>query len=227
MAVMEGEGRVQILYGRYSLPAAPHRPVYMSRPDLVGRHPAIVVLHGDAGVTPSVRDLCRRLARHGYAAAAPDLFRESEAGDLSTVPTERAVGDGVEMAEAFLRAWDSFTAPSRPAVVALGSSAAVGAGVASRVRGPLVVMGGPVTGLASEFASVRGPILGLIAGAEGGSAAVRDVHDRIGRGEWVVFPRAGRHFYDDGSDDFDQGTFVDASERLIAFLDKHLSAVVA
>jgi dienelactone hydrolase len=227
MAVIDGEGRVQILYGRYPLPAAPHRPVYMSRPDLIGRHPATVVLHGDSGATPSVRDLCRRLARYGYAASAPDLFRGAEPGDLSTVPVQRAVGDGVEVADAFLNAWAAFAAPARPAVVALGSSAAIGAGIASRVGGPLVVVGGPVTGIAGEFASVRGPILGLIAGAENGSAAVRDIHDRIGRGEWVVFPRAGLRFYDDGTDDFDQGMFVDASERLIAFLDKHLSPVAA
>jgi carboxymethylenebutenolidase len=227
MAVLEGEGRVQILYGRYLLPAAPHRPVYMSRPDVVGRHPSTVVLHDDVGVTPSVRDLCRRLARHGYVTVAPDLFRGSDPGDLSKVPAERGVGDGIEVADALTHSWDGFTAPTRPAIVALGTSVAVGAGVASRVGGPLVVVGGPVSASVEAITSVRGPMLGLLAGAAEAPQAVRAMHAEVGRGVWVVYPSAGRRFFDDGSDDFDHESFTDALQRLVAFLDRHLAVVHA
>lgn len=227
MVVLKGEGRVPILYGRQLMPTAPNRPLYLSRPDVVGRHPGVVVLHGDGGLEPAVRDLCRRLARHGYVAPAPDLFRESGPGDLAGVPSVRAVGDAVDAASALRGAWSGFTEPTAPAVLALGASAGIGAEAAGSIGGPLVVLGGPVAGLAATLPSVRGPILGLVSESGDGAAAVRAMHESVGRGEWVVFPGVGPDFFDDGSDDFDLAAFTAAFERMIEFLDRHLSPVSA
>ena len=58
-------------------------PAYMSRPDAKGRFPAIVVISEVFGVHEYIRDICRRLAKLGYVAIAPDFF--VRAGDPSTL----------------------------------------------------------------------------------------------------------------------------------------------
>lgn len=226
MAVLKGEGRVPILYSSYSLPAAPHRPVYLSRPGLSGRYPSLVVLHGDSGVTPSVRDLCRRFARHGYAAAAPDLYRGATASDLSSVPAIRAAADGSQVVDAMHGAWSGFASPTSTAVVGLDGAAAIAVAVARVAGGPLALLGGPFHGLASELGRVAGPILGVVAGVDDAtSAAIRALHQRTGRGEWVVYPSVGPGFFDDGSEEYHRSSAADAFDRLIAFLDRHLAPV--
>lgn len=63
--------------GRYALPA------YMARPAAGGRYPAVIVVNEIFGIHAYVKDVCRRLARQGYVALAPDYF--DRAGDPSTM----------------------------------------------------------------------------------------------------------------------------------------------
>lgn len=49
--------------------------VHVARPVEIPGHPAVVVLGAIWGVTPHIRDVCARLAREGFAAVAPDLYR--------------------------------------------------------------------------------------------------------------------------------------------------------
>lgn len=56
-------------------------PAYLARPDAPGRFPVVLVISEVFGVHEYIRDVCRRLARLGYVAIAPDLFVRS--GDPS------------------------------------------------------------------------------------------------------------------------------------------------
>lgn len=57
------------------LPAADRPiPAYLARPDARGRHPVVMVISEVFGVHEHIRDVCRRLAREGYVALAPDFF---------------------------------------------------------------------------------------------------------------------------------------------------------
>lgn len=59
--------------GGYQLPA------YVARPAARGRKPAVVVVNEIFGIHDYIKDVCRRLAREGYVAIAPDYF--DRAGD--------------------------------------------------------------------------------------------------------------------------------------------------
>ncbi|MGE0596325.1 MAG: dienelactone hydrolase family protein, partial [Hyphomonadaceae bacterium] len=59
--------------GDYMLPA------YVARPTGRGRHAAIIVVNEIFGIHDYIKDVCRRLAREGYVAIAPDYF--DRAGD--------------------------------------------------------------------------------------------------------------------------------------------------
>jgi carboxymethylenebutenolidase len=59
--------------GSYSLPA------YVARPSARGRRSAIIVVNEVFGIHDYIKDVCRRFAREGYVAIAPDYF--DRAGD--------------------------------------------------------------------------------------------------------------------------------------------------
>ena len=66
------------------LPAADRQvPAYVARPDAKGRFPVIVLVCEVFGIHEYIRDTCRRLAKLGYVAIAPDFF--VRAGDPSTI----------------------------------------------------------------------------------------------------------------------------------------------
>jgi carboxymethylenebutenolidase len=49
-------------------------PAYLARPQPKGRYPVVVVISEVFGVHEYIRDVCRRLAKLGYCAIAPDFF---------------------------------------------------------------------------------------------------------------------------------------------------------
>lgn len=58
---------------------------YLSRPKREGRHPGVIVIHGNSGTSPYHQDVARRLAKEGYVAIAPDLI--SRAGGTGKFAT--------------------------------------------------------------------------------------------------------------------------------------------
>src|SRR6201996_1403069 len=52
-------------------------PAYVARPKGNGRHATILVVNEVFGIHDYIKDICRRLARLGYVAVAPDYFYRS------------------------------------------------------------------------------------------------------------------------------------------------------
>ncbi len=53
-------------------------PGYVARPAGKGRHPAIIVVNEVFGLHEYIRDICRRFARLGYVAIAPEFFYRND-----------------------------------------------------------------------------------------------------------------------------------------------------
>ncbi|HEY0209563.1 dienelactone hydrolase family protein [Acerihabitans sp.] len=64
-------------------------PAYMARPAGDGEHfPIVLVIQEIFGVHEHIRDLCRRLAKQGYLAVAPELyFRQGDPTAFDDIPT--------------------------------------------------------------------------------------------------------------------------------------------
>lgn len=61
--------------GEIQLPVADgHIPAYVARPAKGGRHPVLLVVQEVFGVHEHIRDMCRRYAKQGYYAIAPELY---------------------------------------------------------------------------------------------------------------------------------------------------------
>ncbi len=111
-----------------------------------GRGPGVVVLQEWWGLVPQIRDVCDRLAREGFVALAPDLYRgdattdPDEAGRLMmSLEIERAGRDLVHAVEALRRVPETdgsrvgclgFCMGGQLALYAAGCSPAIGAVVA-------------------------------------------------------------------------------------------------
>ena len=83
---------------------------FLALPGMPGRHAAILVIHGDAGLNEWVQEQARKLAAQGYVALAVDLYRgrvaadDEEAHELARgLPDDRALRD-VEAAFTYLAA---------------------------------------------------------------------------------------------------------------------------
>jgi len=200
MTVLEGEGRVPILYGIQALPTPPYRSVYLSRPDLDGRYAPVIIVHGTDGVTPSAKSACRRLARYGYPAVAGEI------------------GDYEAAVAALEHDWEDWTS-DRLAVVGIGDGIPHAQALA-RHGAVLILIGGVGAVDLEALGSPPGPILGLLAGE---SEAVKNLHKAAGRGQWVRYRDVGPGFHDENSEDFQVASAKDAYERVIGFLDRHLA----
>ena len=70
--------------GETEIPVADgHLPAYYARPDGAGSFPTIIVIEEIFGVHEYIKDVCRRFAKHGYLAIAPELY--ARLADLSTM----------------------------------------------------------------------------------------------------------------------------------------------
>ena len=81
---------------------------YLALPSASGRHAAILIVHGDDGMTEWTKEKTRELATQGYIALAVDLYRGKVAADSEEahelargVPDDRALRD-LEAAFAYL-----------------------------------------------------------------------------------------------------------------------------
>ncbi|OQW45873.1 MAG: hypothetical protein A4S16_01865 [Proteobacteria bacterium SG_bin6] len=52
-------------------------PAYVARPAKAGRHPVVIVVNEIFGVHDYIKDICRRFAKLGYVAVAPEFFYRS------------------------------------------------------------------------------------------------------------------------------------------------------
>ncbi|MBV8467607.1 MAG: dienelactone hydrolase family protein [Burkholderiales bacterium] len=73
-----------LVAGEVKVPTADgDMPAYRAMPEGAGPFPTIVVVQEIFGVHEYIRDICRRLAKHGYFAVAPELYARQ--GDVSKI----------------------------------------------------------------------------------------------------------------------------------------------
>jgi dienelactone hydrolase len=77
-----------LLAGEVSITVADGQiPGYRAAPAGPGPHPVVLVVQEIFGVHEHIRDVCRRLAKQGYFAIAPDLYvRQGDVSQLADIP---------------------------------------------------------------------------------------------------------------------------------------------
>ncbi len=246
MSVLPGEGTHVILYGQVSYPAGTQIGTgYLARPDLAGSYAAVVVAPSWLGITSGLKDVCRRLARHGLAALAVDLYRGKGPARRATADDARAAYSALSDARAladlgdayrFLRApGTEWADPDRLGVFGLGIGGrlAVLSAAANPFLRAVAVAHAPLSSdegrdvqATDVVAELEAPLLGLYGKADElvdvtETSAARRLQPAA---EWVIYQDAGHDFLDSASAGFDEGVAEDAVGRLIRFFSDRLQA---
>ncbi|RTL36181.1 MAG: dienelactone hydrolase family protein [Burkholderiales bacterium] len=234
-------GSVTIPVGDFQMPA------YRAQPAGKKNLPVILVASEIFGVHEHIADVCRRLAKQGYLAIAPELFvRHGNAGSYTDIPKL--------ISEVVGKASDAQVNGDLDATVAW---AAANGGDASRLgitgfcwggrttwsyaaHNPKVTAAvawyGPVArsyfagdkSVIDRAASIKSPVLGLYGAADGGipvdtltqlEAALKAAGNT--RCEFVVYPDTPHAFYADYRPSYRKAAADDGWAKALAWFKKH------
>jgi carboxymethylenebutenolidase len=219
-------------------------PAYRAYPAGKTGAPTVLVIHEIFGVHEHIKDLCRRLAKAGYYAIAPDLY--ARFGDATKVPdmpslmqlvgkaSDEAVKSDLDAAVKFA-AGDGADV-KRLAVTGfcwggrqswLYTEATPGVRAAAAWYGPLGGAKTPITGAAA----VKGRVIGFYGGQDHGitqdqrdamTAALRAAGDHDS--EIIVYEDAGHGFNADYRPSYNAADAKDAWAKMLAWFKAHGAA---
>ena len=216
---------------------------YRAQPAGKGPFPTVLVVQEIFGVHEYIRDVCRRLARQGYQAIAPNLFqRQGDPAGIDSVADILAkvvskVPDAQVLAD--LDATAAWAAANGGDPARLGITGFCWGGRITwlyAAHNPKLKAGvawyGRLTGVASAMTpqhpidvvdKISAPVLGLY-GAKDQGIPVSDVDDmkadlaKAGkRAEFVVYPDAGHAFHADYRPSYRAADAADGWGRLLAW----------
>lgn len=219
-------------------------PAYLARPARGGPFPAVVVVSEASGLNEHIRDICRRFAKLGYVAIAPDFFVRAGAiaapADpvavakvLAATPDRQAVAD-VGATVAYLKTREDVIG-DRLAIVGYGWGGTIvwlacetypdfRAGVAW--YGALAPAAGAPADPSRMWplqsaGALHAPVLGLYAGADPDTAAVPAMRQALAAAgqsgtEIIIYPDAQAGFAADDRASYSPADAQDGWMRLLA-----------
>jgi carboxymethylenebutenolidase len=222
-------------------------PVYQARPASGGPFPSVLVVQEIFGVHEHIKDVCRRLAKLGYLAVAPELyFRQGDPSKIpgiqeildtivSKVPDEQVMADLEACAQWAERnggdgsrlAVTGFCWGGRITWLYAAHNPRLKAGIAwyGRLEGaPSALTPHQPIDLAGKL---KAPVLGLYGGKDQGIPledveAMRQALKKAGgSSEIVVYPEAGHAFHADYRPSYRKDAADDGWKRLQAWLKSH------
>lgn len=238
-----------LVAGEVKIPAGDGpMPGYRAMPTGDGPFPLILVIEEIFGVHDYIKDICRRLAKSGYCAVAPELYARQ--GDLSTMTDAKVIiRDVISKTPDAQWIADLDAATSWSVSASNGDAARIGTmGWCRGGRGVWlyaahrrdlkagVAWYGPVAGERTEIqprtgldvaGEIHAPLLALYGGADTGIAvkdveAARDKAKDAGKSvELVVYPEAPHGFHADYRPSYRPTEAKDGWARALSFLKAH------
>lgn len=223
-------------------------PAYRAMPEGKGPFPLVLVVHEVFGVHEHIKDICRRLAKAGYMAVAPELFaRQGDVSKLEKIDEVLKIAYKAPDAQVFgdldaTLAWAKTTGKVDGARVGVtgfcwggritwlyaGRSAGkVKAGVAWYGRLSHAINAQQTSTPLDLGAKLTVPVLGLYGGKDEGIpvAHVEMMRRALANGksgsEIVVYPHAGHAFNADYRPSYDKAAADDAWPKLLDWFKKH------
>jgi carboxymethylenebutenolidase len=209
---------------------------YLALPGAAGRHPAIIVIHGDQGLTDWTKEQAQKLAARGYVVLAVDLYRgvvardAEDAHELSRgLPDDRALRD-LEAAFAYLAARPDVRGAQIGAIGwNVGGWYALQLAIHELRLAACVVDDSALPTDAADIARIRAPVLGNFGADDRGipAAALQAFESSIratgGTADLKAYTDAGDGFDDPmDRDHYRPEAAADAWNRTLAFFAKAL-----
>ena len=238
MSVLRGEGTTLILYGMIDFPVGARTWTgYLSRPDGFGEWPTVVVVPGAWGFSSTVKDFCRRLARHGIAAIAADPYRGSSPDRDATreealsafgeISDQRALDDIDAFGDFIVNpSADWSNAESGFGVLGLGAGGVWASSFSARHPGvvALALVDPPLPAVVGPLDAVTVPMLGTVA-RPGGTETGDDIgtlRSAAEHAEWALYGAVGTDYWDADRDTYDAAAAIDTFDRIVGFFGRTL-----
>ena len=215
-------------------------PAYVARPSGPGPHPAIIVVNEIFGIHAYIKDICRRLARLGYVAVAPDFFYRSgvDLPALTSIDQIRPVvaQASPEQVDGEVRAttaWLKAQPFAKRQAIGITGFCWGGAVVwRSAMVNPDIRAGvawyGQLKSLIPRAAELRAPVLGLYGALDHGIpsedvAAMQAALVAAGKADASIhlYPDAGHGFHADYRDSYVEADAKDGWARMLAHFRAH------
>jgi len=222
-------------------------PAYRAMPAKGGNFPIVLVVSEIFGVHEYIADTCRRLAKLGYLAVAPELF--VRIGDVRKLPDVKTILATVVSKTPDAQVLSDLDATAKWANGNSGNHAKLAitgfcwggritwlyAAHNPKVKAA-VAWYGRVTGDKTEFTpsqpmdlatTIKVPVLGLYGGADKGIPTdlvtkMRDEMKAAGLpSEFVIYPDAGHAFHADYRPSYRKEAAEDGWKRMLAWFAKH------
>lgn len=241
-----------LIAGEVKIPTADGQiPAYRAMPATGGPFPVVLVVQEIFGVHEHIKDICRRFAKLGYFAVAPELFARQ--GDVSRMPDSKEIS-----AKVASKVPDAQVMADLDAAVAWAKASGKGNVAKLGITGfcwggrfvwlyaahnPQLKAGvawyGRLTGNRTELeprypidvaASLKAPVLGLYGGDDPGISL--DTIDEMRRAlkaagspsEIIVYPGAPHAFHADYRPSYRRESAEDGWKRLQEWFKKHGAA---
>ena len=210
---------------------------YLSRP-ASGRGPGVIVIQEWWGLVDHIREVCDRLARAGFVALAPDLYRGVSTGDpdeagrlMMDLQIDRAATD-LDVAIETLRRQDGVEGSRVGAIgFCMGGQLALLAASRNQHIAACVDCYGVHPNVQIDATGVRGAVYGVFAenddfipleAARGLEARLRDAGVRA---DFEIFAGTQHAFLNDTRPDvYDAASATSAWSKILAFLQAELGA---
>ena len=238
-----------LVAGEVSIPVTDGKiPAYVARPAKAGKHPVILVVQEIFGVHEHIQDMCRRYAKMGYYAIAPEMFARQ--GDVSKMADIAAI-----LGQVVIKVPDAQVCADLDAAVAFakasGHADAKRVGLVGYCWGgrtawlyarhnpqlkAAVAYYGLLNGMKSDIkpadpvdfaADIKVPVLGLYAGTDAfiPAAVVDQMRAGLAKSgsgsEIVVFPNVSHGFNADYRPTYDKGAATYAQKLASEWLRDH------
>jgi carboxymethylenebutenolidase len=220
--------------------AARPLPAYVARPKGKARHAAIIVVNEIFGIHDYIKDICRRLARLGYVAIAPDFFYRSGVNlpaltDIQQIRpvVAQASADQVDADVRATSTWLRGRNFVKPAAIGItgfcwgGSVVWRSAMVNPHIRAG-VAWYGQLKPLIARAGELKAPVLGLYGGLDQGIPvadveAMRAALKAAGKAGSDIRLYADAHhgFHADYRDSYNEKDARDAWTRMLAHFRAH------
>jgi carboxymethylenebutenolidase len=218
-------------------------PVYMARPESGSKWPVVMVVQEIFGVHEHIKDVCRRLAKLGYLAVAPELYVRQ--GDPSTVAEIQNIMQTIVSKVPDAQVMGDLDAVADWAVAQGGDAGRIGitgfcwggrivwlySAHSKRLRAGVAWYGRLVGNVSDNTpkhpqdiaAAVNAPVLGLYAGADAGIPLdtvdkMRSLLKAAGRNaDIVVYSDVPHAFHADYRPSYRQDAAIDGWNRMLAW----------
>ena len=216
-------------------------PGFLARPAAKGKHPVVFVNTEVFGVHEWIKDICRRLAKAGYVALAPDFFVRagdpSKTSDFKVVMTIVTATPGDQVTSDTAAALKFLAAQPYANMKKMGVTGFCWGGGATWLccerfpefkagvawYGPLVANGYPRTAPIELVKDLKAPVLGLYGGLDKNITAthvddMRAALKAAGKNdEIIVYPNADHGFLADYRGSYNAEAAKDGWAKMLAF----------